>query len=67
MDVTVAVEKPSDHTHIIHEGEIIMLSTEHHVRLILLGFLLHWRDQLPLGGMSEYTLMVTNSLNNSAN
>ena len=28
------------------------------MRVILLGFLLHWRDQLPVGGMSVYSQMV---------
>ena len=26
--------------------------------LILLGFLLHWKDQLPVGGVSVYSQMV---------
>ena len=33
-----------------------LFSHEYHVRLILLGYLLHWRDQLPVGGMSVYIL-----------
>ena len=28
------------------------------MRLILLGFLLHWKDQLPVGGMPVYSQMV---------
>ena len=28
------------------------------MRLILLGFLLHWKDQLPVGGVLVYSQMV---------
>ena len=28
------------------------------MRLILLGFLLHWKNQLPVGGMPVYSQMV---------
>ena len=28
------------------------------MRLILQGFLLHWKDQLPVGGVSVYSQMV---------
>ena len=28
------------------------------MRLILLGSLLHWKDQLPVGGVSVYSQMV---------
>ena len=28
------------------------------MRLILLGILLHWKDQLPVGGMSVYSEMI---------
>ena len=32
------------------------------MRLILLGFRLHWRDKLPIDGMSVYSLMVKNKV-----
>ena len=34
------------------------MSQEYHMRLILLGFLLHWKDQLPAGGVLVYSQMV---------
>ena len=30
-------------------------SHEYHVSLILLGFLLHWKDQRPVGGVPVYS------------
>ena len=35
-----------------------LFSQEYHVRLILLGFILHWKDQLPVGGLTVYSQMV---------
>ena len=33
----------------------------------MLGFLLHWKDQLPEGGLAVYSQTVKNSLGNSVN
>ena len=30
-----------------------LFANEHYVRLVLLAFLLKWRDQLPVGGMTD--------------
>ena len=68
-NVTYILESPYTHSLLVHEEETMTVSTssrsaffshEYHVRLILLGIgsLLHWKDQLPVGGMPVYYQMV---------
>ena len=60
------LESPYTHSLLVHEEETMTVSTssrsaffsnEYHVRLILLGFLLHWKNQLPVGGVAVYSQM----------
>ena len=62
----LAQSSPYTHSLLAQEEETIMVSTswrsaffshEYHVRLILLGSLLHWKNQLPVGGVPVYSQM----------
>ena len=49
---------PYTHSLLICEEETALFSHEYHVRLVLLGFLVHWKNQLPVGGVPVYHQMI---------